>query len=107
MEKKNVIKVQAIAQGIELNVSTPNTKQVISATNNRAQYFAELAKKYRDEALQHRDNAKFYAEQNSDVTYEYINNVRASLENKISTKQDKDDYALRKEIPKLLSELCK
>lgn len=104
MEKKNVIKVQAIAQGIELNVSTPNTKQVISATNNRAQYFAELAKKYRDEALQHRDNAKFYAEQNSDVTYEYINNVRASLENKISTKQDKDDYALRKEIPKLLSE---
>ena len=105
MEKKNIIKVYTTSSGAELNISTPNTKQIISATNNRAQYFAELAKKYRDEAQQHRDNAKYYAEQNSDVTFEYINNVRSSLENKISEKQDLGDYALRDELPTMVGEL--
>ena len=105
MEKKNIIKVYTTSSGAELNISAPNTKQVISATNNRAQYFAELAKKYRDEAQEHRDNAKFYAEQNSDVTFEYIENIKNSLENKIARKQDIGDYALRDEIPTKLSEL--
>lgn len=105
MDKKNTIKVYTTSSGAELNISAPSTKQVISATNNRAQYFAEQAKKYRDEARTHRDNAKYYAEQNSDVTFEYIDKIRASLEDKISTKQNVGDYALKKEIPENVSEL--
>ena len=102
---KNKINVYTTSSGAELNISAPSTKQVISATNNRAQFYAEQAKKYRDEAKLHRDNAKYYLEQNSDVTYEYINNVRASLENKISTKQEKGDYALKNEIPTSVGQL--
>ncbi len=105
MDKKNTIKVYTTSSGAELNISAPSTKQVISATNNRAQYFAEQAKKYRDEAKLHRDNAKYYAEQNSDVTFEYIDNIRASLEDKISTKQNRGDYALKNELPENVSEL--
>ena len=73
MDKKNIVHVYTTSNGAELNISAPSVKQVISATNNRAQYFAEQAKKYRDEAKLHRDNAKYYAEQNSDITFEYIN----------------------------------
>lgn len=105
MDKKNIVNVYTTSNGAELNISAPSVKQVISATNNRAQYFSEQAKKYRDEAKQHRDNAKYYSEQNSDVTYEYINNVRAALESKIAKKQDRGDYALREEIPTEVSDL--
>lgn len=103
--KKNIIKVYTTSNGAELNISSPSTKQVISATNNRAQYFAEQAKKYRDEAKLHRDNAKYYAEQNSDVTFEYIDNIRLILENQIETKQDIGNYALKEELPQKISEL--
>lgn len=105
MEKKNIINVYTTSNGAELNISAPSTKQVISATNNRAQYFAEQAKKYRDEAKLHRDNAKYYADQNSDVSFEYIDSVRASLEDKISTKQNVGDYALKEDLPTNLSQL--
>lgn len=105
MDNKNEIKVYTTSNGAELNISAPSTKQVISATNNRAQYFAEQAKKYRDEAKLHRDNAKYYAEQNSDVTFEYIDSVRATLEDKIATKQDNGNYALKEELPVKVSEL--
>ena len=96
MNDKNKIKVYTTSNGAELNISAPFTKQVISATNNRAQYFAELAQKYRDEAKLHRDNAQYYAEQNSNVTFEYINNVKASLEDKINTKQNNNVFRLSK-----------
>ena len=62
MDNKNTIKVYTSYSGAELSISAPSVKQVITATNNRAQYFAEQAKKYRDEAKMHRDNAKYYAE---------------------------------------------
>ena len=88
-----------------LKVSSADIKQVISATNNRAQYYAEQSKKYRDEAKEHRDNAKYYAEQNSDVTFDYINSVQSNLEQKIATKQPVGDYALKEEIPINVSEL--
>ena len=45
MNGKNEIKVYTTSNGAELNISAPSTKQVISAINNRAQYFAEQAKK--------------------------------------------------------------
>ena len=70
MDRKNIINVYTTSNGAELNISAPSVKQVVSATNNRAQYFAEQAMKYRDEAKEHRDNAKYYSEQNSDVTFE-------------------------------------
>lgn len=105
MTKKNIIKIYTTSNGAELNISAPSTKQIISATNNRAQYFAEQAKKYRDEAKIHRDNAKYYSEQNSDVTFEYINNVKAAIEDQLATKQDLGDYALRDELPVKVSKL--
>lgn len=105
MDKNNKIKIYTTSGGAELNISAPSVKQVVSATNNRAQFFAEQAKAYRDEAKEFMNNAKYYAEKNSDVSFEYINNVKVGLENKISQKQDIGDYALRTEIPVALSEL--
>lgn len=103
MDNKNKIKVYTTSSGAELSISAPFTKQVISATNNRAQYFAEQALKYRDEAKVYRDSAKYYAEQNSDVTFEYIDNIRAALEEKISLKQTAGDYLLKNELPQNVS----
>lgn len=105
MESKNIIKVYTTSSGAELNISTPNIKQVISATNNRAQYFSEQAKKFRDEAKMFSDNAQYYAEQNADVTYEYIETVKASLQEQIAEKQPVGDYALKEELPIKVSEL--
>lgn len=105
MEKKNIIKVYTTSSGAELSISAPNMKQTINATNNRAQYYAELAKKYKEEAKLHRDNAKYYADQNSNVTFEYIDNVKRDIDNKLQEKQQKGNYALREELPMNLSEL--
>ena len=102
---KNIIKVYTTSAGAELSISAPSTKQVITATNNKAQYFAEQAKKYSEEAKNYRDSALFYLEQNSDVTYEYINNIKSSLEDTLSKKQDSGNYALKEEIPSNISEL--
>lgn len=105
MDNKNIVKVYTTSSGAELNISAPSTKQVITATNNKAQLFAEQAKKYRDEAKMHRDNAKYYAEQNSDVTLEYIDSVQATLEDKLTKMQPAGNYALREELPINVSEL--
>lgn len=88
-----------------IKASDNDTQRIISVTNNRAQYFADLAQKYRDEAKQHRDNAKLYAEQNSDVTFEQINNLKSELLREIAKKQDLGDYALNSDIPLNVSEL--
>ena len=88
-----------------IKASSNDTQRIISVTNNRAQYFADLAQKYRDEAKQHRDNAKLYAEQNSDVTLEQINNLKSELLREIAKKQDLGDYALNSDIPLNVSEL--
>ena len=101
----NSAKIYTGSSGGELRISLNNTKKTISATNNRAQYYAELAEKYKDEAKEHRDNAQYYAEQNSDVTFSYIDSVKHSLEEKIETKQDVGNYALKSEIPTKVSEL--
>jgi hypothetical protein len=101
----NSAKIFTGSTGGELRISLNNTKHTITATNNKAQYYAELAEKYKNEAKEHRDNAQYYAEQNSDVTFEYIDSVKESLENQIATKQDNGDYALKSEIPTKVSEL--
>lgn len=89
----------------ELRISINDSKQTISATNNRAKYYSDLAEKYKDEAKEYRDNAQYYAEQNSDVTYSYIDSVKSELNEKINRKQDLGDYALRSEIPINVGEL--
>lgn len=99
------INVYTASSSGQLKISTSDIKQTISATNNRAQYYADLAKKYRDEAKLHRDNAQYYAEQNSDVTFDYINGIRSSLEYQISLLQPAGDYALKEELPVNVSEL--
>ncbi|MBE7710864.1 MAG: hypothetical protein E7Z92_01855 [Cyanobacteria bacterium SIG31] len=104
--QNNSAKIYTGTSGGELKISLNNTKQIISATNNKAQYFAELAEKYKNEAKEHRDNAQYYAEQNSDVTITYIESIKNSLEEKISEKQDSGDYALKSEIPVKVSELA-
>lgn len=101
----NSAKIFTGSTGGELRISLNNTKQSINATNNKAQYYAELAEKYKNEAKEHRDNAQYYAEQNSDVTFEYIDSIKESLENQIATKQDNGDYALKSELPTNVSEL--
>ena len=109
MEKKensrSCINVYTASFSNGLKVSSNDVKQVISATNNRAQLYAEQSKKYRDEAKEHRDNAKYYAEQNSDVTLDYISNVQLNLEQKIASKQPIGNYALIEEIPKSVGSL--
>lgn len=102
---QNKIKVYTTSSNAELYISTPSTKQNIEATNNRAQYFADMAKKFRDEAKEYRDNAKYYSEQNTNVTMEYLDGIKQSLESQIAEKQDSGDYALNSDIPTKVSEL--
>ena len=109
VRKENEIKVSSPPTTQGLHISSINTKQVIDATNNRAQYYADLAKKYRDEAKQHRDNAKYYSEQNSDVTVEHIDSVKAELIRKMDAQDTQLEVKLEQElaqrIPKDVSEL--
>ncbi len=81
-------------------------KNSIKITNNRAHYFANLAKKFRDEAKIHCENAKHYAEENSNVTYDQMIDLRNVLESEINKKQEVGDYALRKDLPVNVSELA-
>ena len=76
----NRITINAGANGGSLEIAIPNSAQAITATNNRAQYFASQAQKYRDEAKNLYDLTKYYAEQNSDVTVEYVTNIKRALE---------------------------
>lgn len=73
-------------------------KNALNVTNNRAKYYSELAESYKNEAKTFRDNAKLYAEQNSDVTMEYVNNLAADIENKLSGKQPTGDYVTTSEM---------
>lgn len=104
-QNSNSAKIYTGSSGGELRISLNNTKQIISATNNKAKYYADLAEEYKNEAKEFRDSAQYYAEQNSDVTLSYIDSVKVDLENKISTKQDSGNYALKEEIPIKVSEL--
>ena len=101
----NSVKICTNSPKGEYTLSLSNTKQAVVLTNNRAQYYAELAEKYKEEAKEYRDNAQYYAEQNSDVTYGYINTVKSELISQIETKQNVGEYALKAEIPNKLSDL--
>lgn len=101
----NSVKICTNSPKGEYTLSLSNTKQTIALTNNRAQYYAQLAEKYKEEAKEYRDNAQYFAEQNSDVTYEYINTIKSELIAKIDAKQNVGDYALRAELPTKNSEL--
>jgi hypothetical protein len=90
---------------IKVCVGSNNTAHVVSATNNKAQYFSDLAKKFRDEAKEYSELAKISAEQNSNVTFEYIDEIKNNLEDEISKKQIQGDYVSRSELPKNVSEL--
>ena len=98
MDKKNTIKIYTTSGGAELNISAPSAKQLVSATNNRAQFFAEQAKAYRDEAKEFMNNAKYYAEKNSDVSFEYINNVKFGLETVCKRAKIKEKNRYNEEI---------
>ncbi len=45
-------------------LSVPNLDCVVEVNNNRAEYFSDLSRKYKEEAKEFRDSAKMYAEQN-------------------------------------------
>lgn len=99
------IKVQRVNSANSMQIAVGNSDYAVTVTNNRAEYFSEQAKKYRDEAKISRDEAKYYAEQNSNVTYEYIENLKNNLVQQINTKQIQGNYALSSEIPTKVSEL--
>lgn len=97
----NSAKIYTGSTSGELRVSLTNSKQVINATNNKAQYYADMAKTYRDEAKKFSEDAQ----KNTNVTVNYINEIQTSLDNKINTKQDCGNYALVSDIPENVSEL--
>lgn len=101
----NSAKIYTGSNGGELRVSMSNSPQIISATNNKAKYYSEQAKKYSDKAREYRDDALAYLEQNSDVTQESLDIMRADLQSQIDSKQACGDYALKEELPINVSEL--
>ena len=101
----NSVKIFTNSSQGEYTLSLSDTKQTVVLNNNKAKYYAELAEKYKNEAKEYRDNAQYYAEQNSDVTFEYINNIENRLLSQIETKQNIGDYATRGELPTKVSDL--
>ena len=49
-QNSNSAKIYTGSSGGELKISLNNTKQIISATNNKAKYYADLAEEYKNEA---------------------------------------------------------
>ena len=94
MAQHNNIKVSPVTSSGGIYINPANSIQTMQVTNNQARYYSELAKKYKDEAQLMRDMTKYYAEQNSNVTFEYIETIKNELNDKISLKQDSGDYAL-------------
>lgn len=88
-----------------LRVKMTNLNEAVTVTNNRAQYFADLAKKYRDETREIRDDAKQYAEKNADVTAEDLETARATLERKIEKEVDEvlTTCVLKEDLPTAVS----
>ena len=78
-----------------LKVSTNKTQKTIDLTNNKAEYYAELAEEYKNEAKKFMEQSQYYAENNADITVEQFNALEDSLE----------DYALKSELPMKVSEL--
>lgn len=105
MAQHNNIKVSPVTSSGGIYINPANSIQTMQITNNQARYYSELAKKYKDEAQLMRDMTKYYAEQNSNVTFEYIEIIKNELNDKISLKQDSGDYALKIELPEKVSEL--
>ncbi|MBE7703646.1 MAG: hypothetical protein E7Z89_06315 [Cyanobacteria bacterium SIG28] len=100
-DEQNVIKVYTSNSLEPLYIKPQESIAQVSATNNRAEYFAEQTKKLRDEVKVLRDETKEYAEKNADVTVEDINYVKLLID----TKQPCGDYALNSDIPQDVSEL--
>ena len=88
-----------------IHISASDSLNVVKATNNRAQYYAELAQKYKNDAKDYRDSAQYYAEQNADVTLSYVDGVKTELQMAISQKQNAGNYALKSELPTKVSDL--
>ena len=119
MNNENIVKVSAVSNNKELSISTPSLKEIISVTNNRAQYFAEQALKFRNESKIFRDETKSYLDNATGATLEYVNEVKDLLNSKIETvesrvlnldsivetKQDSGNYALSEDIPTCVSAL--
>ena len=101
----NTIHVYTTSSPGGLTVSTSSVQQTLDVTNNKARYYADLAKKYKEETKDLRDDAKYYAEQNADVTMEYVNALETRLQRDIDSKQASGDYALNSAIPTNVSEL--
>lgn len=91
--------------GNNIYVSGSETRNAIDVTNNKARYYAEIAEAYKNEAKEFRDSAQYYAEQNSDVTMSYIDELEVRLQDSINSKQDSGNYALESDIPEKLSDL--
>ena len=99
-QNKNTISVNAGLPTGNLTISVANLSQAVTATNNRAQYYADQAKKFLSETRELFESTKYYAEQNTDVTYGYIDGVKSELmldyNSKLALKQNVGECSLRR-----------
>jgi len=91
--------------GNNIYVSGSETRTAIDVANNKSRYYAELAEGYKNEAKNFRDSAQYYAEQNTNVSISYVNELEGTLRTLIGTKQAAGDYALNSSIPTKVSDL--
>lgn len=83
----------------------PDHANTISVTNNFVEKIEREAKELLDEAKTLQKNAVEIVRQNSNVTNEYIEEIKEALLDEIDLKQDAGDYPLRSEIPTCVSDL--
>ena len=106
MENNSNISVNQDSGNNQVSVSgISDTRLAIDVANNRSRYYAELAESYKNEAKTYRDSAQMYAEQNSNVTMAYLDDLETTLRGLINNKQDAGNYALSSAIPTKVSDL--
>ncbi|MCQ2754404.1 MAG: hypothetical protein MJ231_05070, partial [bacterium] len=90
MTQHNENSLIPVSEGVttgNLQIIPNNSSQIISATNNRAQYFAEQAKKYKEDACNYMLTAKEYAESNADISQNDLDELSDNIINIINGKE--------------------
>ena len=86
-------------------ISVSNAQNAINVTNNKAAYYASMALQYKNDSHEFMELAKYYAEQNSDITMSNLRDLETRLQRGIDSKQASGDYALNSSIPTKVSDL--
>lgn len=92
-----------LPNGYTISVNSP--RNAINVTNNKAAYYASMALQYKNDSHEFMELAKYYAEQNSDITMSHLRDLETRLQRSIDSKQASGDYALNSSIPANVSDL--